>query len=328
VPRHERPRDGGASEDTLTVVDRVSTPADSADLAEAVRTASADRGINPTGLRLIHHYSNAVYYLPRERIVARVTRGVDAGRRIAMACRVTGWLVERQHFPATAPVPDVEPVQVSPHVTVSYWRYYPQPTGRPPTSDHLGRLLQTLHGIPEPPPIRLDQWVPLTALHAELTEHPENTEALGSAERAWLVDEVQRLREEIGHLDWRLGRGMIHGDAWAGNLLWDVAAGPDAAVLTDWDWLSYGPREIDLVPTWHAAARYGRGSAWTAAFVARYGYDLAGWTGLATLMRMRDLVQITGPLRRASDSEPHRAALRERLTAIRSGDVSGTWRAL
>jgi hypothetical protein len=114
----------------------------------------------------------------------------------------------------------------------------------------------------------------------------------------------------------------------AGNLLWDVAAGPDVAVLTDWDWVSYGPREIDLVPTWHAAARYGRGTAWTTAFVARYGYDLAGWAGFVTLMRMRDLVQISGPLRRASDSEPHRAALRERITAIRAGDTSTTWTAL
>ena len=42
-----------------------------------------------------------------------------------------------------------------------------------------------------------------------------------------------------------LPAGMIHGDAWRGNLLRDG----HRVVLADWDEVSTGPREIDLVPT-------------------------------------------------------------------------------
>ena len=41
---------------------------------------------------------------------------------------------------------------------------------------------------------------------------------------------------------------MIHGDAWWGNLLRDG----DRVVLADWDNVSTGPREIDLIPTLQA----------------------------------------------------------------------------
>jgi hypothetical protein len=99
-------------------------------------------------------------------------------------------------------------------------------------------------------------------------------------------------------------------------------------VLGDWDWVSTGPREIDLIPTWHAAARYGKAASWTGDFVSRYGYDLGRWEGYSVLMAMRDLVQLTGPIRRARDSEPHRRALRQRLDSLRCGDTTSVWTAL
>jgi hypothetical protein len=41
-----------------------------------------------------------------------------------------------------------------------------------------------------------------------------------------------------------------------------------------------------------------------------------------------DLVQLTGPLRRARDNPNFAAALRQRLDGIRNGDAQATWRAL
>lgn len=61
---------------------------------------------------------------------------------------------------------------------------------------------------------------------------------------------------------------MIHGDAWAGNLLSAPETSPIGAVLGDWDWVSAGPREVDLIPTWHAAARYGKGASWVSDFIS------------------------------------------------------------
>lgn len=99
-------------------------------------------------------------------------------------------------------------------------------------------------------------------------------------------------------------------------------------ILGDWDRVSWGPREVDLIPTWHAAVRYGRDEAWIQDFVQQYGYDLRDWDGYQTLLTMRDLAQIPGPLRRSGDSAPHAAAVRQRLDAIRASDRTATWIAL
>ena len=125
-----------------------------------------------------------------------------------------------------------------------------------------------------------------------------------------------------------LGTGLIHGDAWAGNLLSSPGTPPVGAVLGDWDWVSAGPREIDLIPTWHAAARYGKPASWVSDFTSQYGYDLARWEGYPIMLAMRDLVQLTGPIRRARDSDPHRQALRQRLDSLRCGDATSVWTAL
>jgi hypothetical protein len=42
---------------------------------------------------------------------------------------------------------------------------------------------------------------------------------------------------------------------------------------------------------------------------------------------MRDLVQITGPLRRAHDDDRYRRSLRQRLADIRTGDTTSRWKA-
>lgn len=293
-------------------------------LSAALTHACAQRGIDSSDVRLIHHYSNAVYLLPRAGAVARVTTGASAADRIPRIARVARWLVEERGFAATAPLPDVEPVIVG-DATVSFWVYYAPAKDEPPlTSAHLGHLLRQLHTAGEPP-VRLDPWVPLASLHATVSD-PECLRVLTGEERTWLLYRIQQVRDDLGAIDWPLGDGLIHGDAWAGNLIWDSAR--RRVVLGDWDWVSRGPREIDLIPTWHAASRYGKGSAWSRAFVAEYGFDLAGWPGFPLLMRMRDLVQLTGPIRRAAAGGKYAHALRQRLSALRAGDTTTVWIAL
>jgi aminoglycoside phosphotransferase (APT) family kinase protein len=210
---------------------------------------------------------------------------------------------------------------------VSFWSYYPQPeANEEPTSVHLARILRHLHAVPVPP-FELERWRPLSSLSAALAD-PVAAGNLADADREWLLGWVAEVRARVEALNSPLGYGVIHGDAWAGNLLWHTAAGPDAAVLGDWDWVAHGPREVDLIPTWHAAVRYGLGRRWSADFARIYGYDLATWDGFPTLLAMRDLVQLTGPLRRAGDRPEFTAALRQRLDGIRSGDLRAVWRAL
>jgi hypothetical protein len=101
---------------------------------------------------------------------------------------------------------------------------------------------------------------------------------------------------------------------------------PDCGLLLgDWDWVGSRPREVDLVPTWHAVRRYGRDDSWKNDFVAEYGYDLADSPGFEVLMHMRDMMQLTGPLRRAGADQRYLAFLRQRLSGIRAGGQSSQW---
>lgn len=295
------------------------------DPVAATHEAAARCGLDGSGARLLHHYSNAVVLLPRERAVARVATGQHAQSQ-ARSRDVVRWLVDDQHFPATAPLPGTGLVQPGADTTVSFWVYYPQPENPAPlTSAHLGRLLARLHAAPDPP-TTLPRWVALASLEQAVRDAGA---ALDDRERDWLLRRIDETRDELTGLDWPLGHGLIHGDAWAGNLLWaDSAPDPDDVVLGDWDRIAIGPREVDLIPTWHAARRYGKGHEWTRQFIEQYGHDLARWPGLPALLVMRDLVQISGPLRRAPHSTPHARALRQRLDDLRAGDTTTVWTTL
>lgn len=175
-----------------------------------------------------------------------------------------------------------------------------------------------------PPHAELGKWEPLESLHSALLDD-NAAGALAKSEREWLLDRIAEIRGEIADLEWALEPGLIHGDAWAGNLLWDSTIDPNRAIFGDWDWVCIGPREVDLIPTWHASIRYGRDHRWVENFIAAYGFDLATWPGYATLMDMRDLVQVSGPLRRASTSTAHEARLRQRVTDIHAGNRTTSW---
>ena len=86
--------------------------ADSPSPLTAVRKACAMRGLNATGIRLLHHYSNAVVLLPSENSIARVATGLHDVTQIKRSQDVTRWLVEEHGFPATRPLDNSELVEL------------------------------------------------------------------------------------------------------------------------------------------------------------------------------------------------------------------------
>lgn len=288
----------------------------STDLAQVLHSACAQAGLDDTGARLIHHYANAVYLLPAERAVARVT-GEQRADNARTALSVTRWLTEAHVYPATAPLPGLDPIDAH-GSTVTFWTYYPQHDTSRPASSHLGTVVRLLHDLP-PPPTDLPRWKPLHSLHAAVAD-PAESAALDHEQREWLLERIEQVQADLAALTWPLGWGLIHADAWAGNLLWNSASSVAPVLLGDWDSVCIGPREVDLIPSWHAAVRYGKGLEWADAFARSYGHDLARWQGFDALFAMRDLVQVAGPLRRAPHNATFGRALRQRLAGIRADD--------
>jgi aminoglycoside phosphotransferase (APT) family kinase protein len=278
---------------------------------------------------LLRHFANAVYLLDHAPIVARLGYGPHAVTKATTAVAVTRWLNE-QDFPATEPA-DLPSGAEQPlislasgrSVVTTFWHHYPQPTGTDwPDTGALGRITAALHELPTPP-IALPGFQPLRTLTATVHD-PAARLALTEDQHAWLVDRINMLRATFENLDFPLGRGLIHGDMYTGNLLWNTADPDHPVVLGDWDSVCIGPREIDLIPT-YAEARFGVDPATVDTFALAYGHDLQRWAGYDVLYDIRELSTLTALVRLAPGNERLKAELAHRLGLLRQGDRATPW---
>jgi aminoglycoside phosphotransferase (APT) family kinase protein len=131
----------------------------------------------------------------------------------------------------------------------------------------LGFLLRQFHRL-GPPPVPLPAYQPLISVRRAL----DVSLAISEEERIWLRARCEQLLGSYRRLSFPLPVGMIHGDAWRGNLLRDG----QRVVLADWDTVSTGHREIDLTPTLQAT-RFWLREDQRDAFIAAYGDDIRSW---------------------------------------------------
>jgi len=100
-----------------------------------------------------------------------------------------------------------------------------------------------------------------------------------------------------------------------GNLLRDG----HRIILADWDAVSTGPREVDLIPTLQAS-RFGLPAAQRDAFIAAYGHDIRSWAGYPILREIRELSTISALLRDGHSDTAARRELQIRIRSVRTGD--------
>ncbi|HYS36973.1 MAG TPA: phosphotransferase [Pseudonocardiaceae bacterium] len=276
--------------------------------------ACKQAGLNAAGATLLRYHVNAVYHLPRPGAVARMSpfKRQDQAHR---GVEVTRWL-RAAGFPATVPLDVDQPVQVDDCV-VTFWRYYDAHGRSLPPPTELAGLLRQLHGLASPP-YPLPPYQPLASFLDELKTY--GPKVLAVAEYDFLCERAEDLTRAYTGLTSALGSGLIHGDARVGNMMWDG----DAVVLGDWDSVSIGPRELDLVITYQGT-RYGRSEADLDEFARVYGWDIREWPGYATLRDIRDLQTLGAPLRLAVDRSEVANELHHRMRGLRAGDYSQRW---
>ena len=273
-------------------------------------------GLNASEAVPLHQHAATLYLFEADRVVVRLNQDVDDRRRARTVVELTRWLT-RQDFPSVAPTDVTQPLDVDDY-TVTFWRYYPQNDRPKPTADHLGTILRHLHSLPEPP-VELHPYQPLK----HLSDSVAASTTLPAGDLAWLLTRRTELLDMYAHLDFPLGQGWIHGDAYPGNTLWDG----DRALLGDWDEIGTGPRELDLVNT-HQGVRFGRTQAERDAFTAAYGYDVTAWLGFPVLREMRDLHTLGSYIRLADTGNEHAATeLQFRLDTLKQGNTDAQWNA-
>jgi hypothetical protein len=85
----------------------------------------------------------------------------------------------------------------------------------------------------------------------------------------------------------------------------------EPVLLCDWDTVSLGPREIDLVPI-HHERRSAAPSHVVDAFASTYGYDVTTWTGYSVLLEIRELSTLTALIKLAAFESSKTAELKYR----------------
>ena len=265
-------------------------------------------GLDANGAIRLSGHATRVFVLPASSVVVRIGAGpgrVDQARRAVAMAR---WLGS-QDFPATRPIDVSQPVVLD-GVAATFWTYYPSTGANRPATADLGRLLRRLHALARPP-VRLPHYRPLASLLVAL----EQASSLELPVRHWLSQRSGSLLEAYERLDFVLPSGHIHGDAYPGNLI----ATLDGPVLGDWDEVSFGPRELDLVNTYQGA-RYGRTAEELDAFGASYGYEVTAWPGFKILLEIRELHTLGAFVRRADSGDEWAAAqLAHRVRTLQTG---------
>lgn len=279
----------------------------------AARNACRDSGLPDRSLTHLHEHATAVYVLLTEGIVVRVSPAAHQ-RRLETAVALTRWLIAKG-FPATEPADILQPVTNGPYA-VTFWKFYPQREQGVPPAGHLGDLLRALHDL-QPPPIDLPDYRPLTSFQAAL----EVSRCLTPDRREWLTVRMNELLDAYEQLDFPLGYGHLHGDAYPGNALRDGTT----VRLGDWDEAAHGPREIDLTNTFQGV-RFGRSGQELNDFTDRYGYEIREWPGLPVLCHIRDLHTLSSYIRRADRGDQMAAAeLSYRISTLQKGTNRARW---
>lgn len=264
--------------------------------------------------RLLRLTNNAVYALPVEGVVIRITRSQGLQARVDKVVALARWLAEVDG-PANRLAPGVKQPVRSGDLLATVWEYLPNHEPAPTVTD-LGRVLRAFHGLGEPP-FRLPVWDPLGDARSRLAD----AESLPDADREFLLDWCERLAPRVADLNDRADRGLVHGDAHAGNLLRDRNAD---VVLCDFDPTCRGPWQVDLVAVAVGEARFGRAGAHKQ-LAAAYGYDVTTDPDWPLLREARELKMVAAAVPLLASTPGIATEFDTRLHTIRRGDHSARW---
>jgi hypothetical protein len=264
--------------------------------------------------RLLRLTNNAVYALPAEGVVIRITRTRGLQARVDKVIKLARWLQEVQG-PANRLAPAIEQPVRTGELLATVWEYLPERDPAPTVTD-LGHVLRTFHRLGEPP-FALPAWDPVSDARSRL----DDAENLPHADREFLLDWCNRLAPRVDSLNDRADRGLVHGDAHAGNLLRDRTG---TVVLCDFDPTCRGPWQVDLVAVAVGERRFGRTGAHKQLATA-YGYDVTTDPDWPLLREARELKMVAAAVPLLASTPGIATEFATRLTSIRQTDHNARW---
>jgi Phosphotransferase enzyme family len=287
-----------------------------ADAGPVLDEACTDAGIPSDAAELIRMGENALFRLPKDRIVVRIGRGIDVLGDAEKEVAVASWLHDAGLL-AVEPTVHRQPVVVLGR-PVTFWKLIDD-SGAKATLEDLARVLRKLHGLPVPASLHL----PDLDIFGRVSARIAKADATLAPERDFLSERLHELRQQYASLDFTLPRSAVHGDAHQSNL---IVRSDGEVVLIDLERFAFGPPETDLALTateylvgWHTDDAY-------AQFCQIYGFDVMSWDGFPVIRAINELKMTTWLMQNVRVSEQIAHEARIRLASLHAPDAPRSWR--
>lgn len=277
-------------------------------------------GLTATGAEVLSSGENHVYRLhdpAAGTVIARISKP-GQGRVAAREIFLGGWL-NSSGVRAVQPFSGLaaeQPIVVADH-PVTFWHDLgPHDPGTPV---QVAATLRRLHALPVPAEMDEHQLAPFV----RLDERIQFATWLDERDRRWLADRLEDLRHQWKKRPVGMPDSVIHGDAWAGNV---VATGAGVTLL-DLERCTVGPPEWDLTSTACRLTSYSTLSTVDYdAYCQAYGYDVTGWEGFPLFRDVRELRVTCFAAYRAQTDPALRPHALTRVASLRGLGGPRPWR--
>jgi aminoglycoside phosphotransferase (APT) family kinase protein len=282
---------------------------------DALIHAAAKAGLSCPAVELIRAGENHIYRLG-DGVVGRVARPGEAAS-VERETTVARWL-NANGIPAIRPIDVDQPILVGERA-VTFWEELPPHRNGDVTQ--VATVLKKLHALPVPDQLQHLKLTPFVRLRERISD----AHLISADDRTWLLGHLSVLEQRWASRTTGAPECVIHGDAWAGNVVHAEGLG---ATLLDLERCSVGPPEWDLTST---AVRYTTFGTMDAEeyeqFCAAYGQDVTRWDGYETMRDIRELRVTCYAVQRAHDDTRLAQEAQLRIACLRGqrGPRPWTW---
>jgi Phosphotransferase enzyme family len=289
------------------------TPELEIDLHRALTEVCDVAGLDPAGATLIKYTNNAVYRLHTKQVIIRLGSGEVALKRAQHVTKVARWGATHD-APIVRLLDGIEQPVLVDGYAATIWIGLP-PADPAWTGAELAQPLRDLHQLL--PPADFPDWDPFSSARRRLAA----ANGLSADDIAWLADRWAEAEGTYQRVRPDLAFGLLHGDAYLGNLLREPAG---RFVLCDLDNTCRGPIDYDLAVAAVSADRFGAIRDHTD-LAASYGRDITAQESWPLLRRIRELVLVTSVIPNLRDRPAIAEVHAHRLATLRTGQ-STLWR--
>lgn len=280
---------------------------------DALQRAASKARIDTSTIQLIRAGENHLYRLPH-RVVGRVARPGEA-KSVERETVVARWL-NASGINAVRPIDIEQPIVIDGRA-VTFWEELPP--HRNGTVQEVASALKQLHSLPVPEQLAGLRLTPFV----RLTERIAEAKNITDEERRWLLNHLDELRQLWSSRPTGAPECVIHGDAWAGNV---INADGQGVTLLDLERCAVGPPEWDLAST---AVRYTTFGTMDAdeyrAYCTAYGRDVTAWEGYELFRDIRELRVTCYAIQRAQDDLTLADEAQLRIDCLRGNHGPRPW---